>query len=247
MCGRLRSIKASVSAERNRRIPRCSLRDSSVLRFLLLLLLLPKESVSLLTIPIKNPNRINPIWIAADKEVRGVDPTARSLQMKRDNFERILSFLASQKVRTSTVTSRDLASGNLKSLMRLILALASHYKPYSVEKGQQRSSNQSNNRIYSTASTNSFDSFESNSEIDRQRLAEWSISIVNSSVAVYCCSFVFTHNQYQINSIIFNLISIMFDFWFSFSHIWLISSNWQSGFAQSMPQLRLIGLNQHLN
>ena len=80
-------------------------------------------------------------WIAADKEVRGIDAAARTQPAKQDNFERILAFLATQKVRTSTVTSRDLASGNLKSLMRLILSLASHYKPHSVEKGQQRSGN----------------------------------------------------------------------------------------------------------
>ena len=60
----------------------------------------------------------------------------KTQQAKRENFEKILTFLASQRVRTSTVTPRDLANGNLKSLMRLILSLASHYKPHSVKQGR---------------------------------------------------------------------------------------------------------------
>ena len=72
----------------------------------------------------------------AGKEVRGIDEEAKTHNEKRENFEKILAFLATQRVRTSTVTSRDLASGNLKSLMRLILALASHYKPHSVKQGR---------------------------------------------------------------------------------------------------------------
>ena len=68
--------------------------------------------------------------------MRGIDMEAKSIQAKRDNFEKILTFLATQRVRTSTITSRDLAAGNLKSLMRLILILASHYKPNSVQQGR---------------------------------------------------------------------------------------------------------------
>lgn len=74
--------------------------------------------------------------MTAGKDIRGIDVNAKTQQVKRDNFEKILTFLASQRVRTSTVTSRDLATGNLKSLMRLILSLASHYKPHSVKQGR---------------------------------------------------------------------------------------------------------------
>ena len=73
---------------------------------------------------------------SAGKEIRGIDVEVKSQQAKRENFENILTFLASQRVRTSTVTPRDLANGNLKSLMRLILSLASHYKPHSVKQGR---------------------------------------------------------------------------------------------------------------
>jgi hypothetical protein len=76
------------------------------------------------------------LCVTAGKDIRGIDVNAKTQQVKRDNFEKILTFLASQRVRTSTVTSRDLATGNLKSLMRLILSLASHYKPHSVKQGR---------------------------------------------------------------------------------------------------------------
>ena len=74
--------------------------------------------------------------MTAGKEIRGIEVGAKTQQAKIENFEKILTFLASQRVRTSTVTSRDLATGNLKSLMRLILSLASHYKPHSVKQGR---------------------------------------------------------------------------------------------------------------
>lgn len=36
------------------------------------------------------------------------------------------------------ITSREIAEGNLKSIMRMILALAAHYKPQSVREGSNR-------------------------------------------------------------------------------------------------------------
>ncbi len=75
------------------------------------------------------------------KEIRGIETEVTTQQTKRENFDKILAFLASQRVRTSTVTSRDLAAGNLKSLMRLILSLASHYKPHSVKQGRDSGNN----------------------------------------------------------------------------------------------------------
>ncbi|XP_057374957.1 dixin-like [Daphnia carinata] len=86
------------------------------------------------------------IEIITGKDIRGIDVNAKTQQAKRDNFEKILTFLASQRVRTSTVTSRDLATGNLKSLMRLILSLASHYKPHSVKQGRDSASFRANSQ-----------------------------------------------------------------------------------------------------
>ena len=51
----------------------------------------------------------------------------------RENLERILQFMASKKIRMHQITSREILEGNLKAVMRLILALAAHYKPQSVK------------------------------------------------------------------------------------------------------------------
>lgn len=87
--------------------------------------------------------------------MRGIDAEAQTHNARRENFEKILAFLATQRVRTSTVTSRDLASGNLKSLMRLILSLASHYKPHSVKQGRD-SGTRSPSRIVPHRAARSF-------------------------------------------------------------------------------------------
>ena len=51
----------------------------------------------------------------------------------RENLERILQFMAGKKIRMHQITSREILEGNLKAVMRLILALAAHYKPQSVK------------------------------------------------------------------------------------------------------------------
>ena len=51
----------------------------------------------------------------------------------RENLERILQFMAAKKIRMHQITSREILEGNLKAVMRLILALAAHYKPQSVK------------------------------------------------------------------------------------------------------------------
>ena len=54
------------------------------------------------------------------------------LQGMRENLERVLQFMATKRIRMHAITSREVLEGNLKSVMRLILALAAHYKPQSV-------------------------------------------------------------------------------------------------------------------
>ena len=41
--------------------------------------------------------------------------------------------MASKKIRMHQISSREILEGNLKAVMRLILALAAHYKPASVK------------------------------------------------------------------------------------------------------------------
>lgn len=50
----------------------------------------------------------------------------------RENLERILKFMATKRIRMHQISSREILEGNLKAVMRLILALAAHYKPQSV-------------------------------------------------------------------------------------------------------------------
>ncbi|XP_069942481.1 uncharacterized protein [Cherax quadricarinatus] len=62
------------------------------------------------------------------REVEGAAP-----QVARENLERILQFMAAKRIRMTHITSKEVAEGNLKSIMRIILALAAHYKPQSVK------------------------------------------------------------------------------------------------------------------
>ncbi|XP_037079837.1 dixin-like [Pollicipes pollicipes] len=52
--------------------------------------------------------------------------------MMRENVERVLQFMAAKRIRMHHVGSKEVIEGNLKAVMRLILALAAHYKPQSV-------------------------------------------------------------------------------------------------------------------
>ncbi|XP_016826684.1 dixin isoform X7 [Cricetulus griseus] len=47
----------------------------------------------------------------------------------KNNVERVLQFVASKKIRMHQTSAKDIVEGNLKSIMRLVLALAAHFKP----------------------------------------------------------------------------------------------------------------------
>ncbi|KAB1254686.1 Dixin [Camelus dromedarius] len=47
----------------------------------------------------------------------------------RNNVEKVLQFVASKKIRMHQTSAKDIVEGNLKSIMRLVLALAAHFKP----------------------------------------------------------------------------------------------------------------------
>ena len=50
----------------------------------------------------------------------------------RENLDRILKFMSLKRIRMHQITAKEILEGNLKAVMRLILALAAHYKPQSV-------------------------------------------------------------------------------------------------------------------
>ena len=69
---------------------------------------------------------------SAGEKIAGILYQPESLQGMRENLERVLQFMASKKIRMHQISSREILEGNLKAVMRLILALAAHYKPQSV-------------------------------------------------------------------------------------------------------------------
>ena len=73
----------------------------------------------------------------------------------RENLERVLQFMATKRIRMHAITSREVLEGNLKSVMRLILALAAHYKPQSVRHHENNTMSTTNNTNVPSSSSNS--------------------------------------------------------------------------------------------
>uniref|UniRef100_A0A493TX59 DIX domain containing 1 n=1 Tax=Anas platyrhynchos platyrhynchos TaxID=8840 RepID=A0A493TX59_ANAPP len=69
------------------------------------------------------------IEIVAGEKLNGVQVNPTSQQEMRENVEKVLQFVASKKIRMHQTSAKDIVDGNLKSIMRLILALAAHFKP----------------------------------------------------------------------------------------------------------------------
>merc|ERR1712223_1461441 len=72
------------------------------------------------------------IEIISGEKIAGIQYAPESIQGMRENLERVLQFMATKRIRMHAITSREVLEGNLKSVMRLILALAAHNKPQSV-------------------------------------------------------------------------------------------------------------------
>ncbi|XP_050178966.1 dixin isoform X3 [Myiozetetes cayanensis] len=69
------------------------------------------------------------IEIVAGEKLSGIEANPTSQQQMRENVEKVLQFVASKKIRMHQTSAKDIVDGNLKSTMRLILALAAHFKP----------------------------------------------------------------------------------------------------------------------
>ncbi|MBN3319583.1 DIXC1 protein, partial [Atractosteus spatula] len=69
------------------------------------------------------------IEIVAGELLEGVHYSPADPQEMRENVEKVLQFVASKRIRMHQTSARDIVEGNLKSVMRLILALAAHFKP----------------------------------------------------------------------------------------------------------------------
>ena len=70
----------------------------------------------------------------AGERVAGIERDASELPLTamRDNIDRVLQFMSAKRIKMAHITNKDVLEGNLKSIMRIILALAAHYKPQSV-------------------------------------------------------------------------------------------------------------------
>ncbi|XP_035522082.1 dixin-like isoform X4 [Morone saxatilis] len=69
------------------------------------------------------------IEIVAGEVLEGVHDAPQNKEESRKNVEQVLQFISSRHIRMPHITARDIVDGNLKSVMRIILALAAHFKP----------------------------------------------------------------------------------------------------------------------
>nr|XP_020488926.1 dixin-like isoform X1 [Labrus bergylta] len=69
------------------------------------------------------------IEIVAGEILQGVYLTPQNKEESRKNVEQVLQFISSRHIRMPHITARDIVDGNLKCVMRVILALAAHFKP----------------------------------------------------------------------------------------------------------------------
>ncbi|XP_029428250.1 dixin isoform X2 [Rhinatrema bivittatum] len=99
------------------------------------------------------------VEIVAGEKLNGIQVGPSSQQEMRENVQKVLEFVASKKIRMHQTSAKDIVEGNLKSIMRLILALAAHFKPSSGKAagqnpssaaGKKRAAPSANHRPHST-------------------------------------------------------------------------------------------------
>ncbi|XP_057217062.1 dixin-A [Triplophysa rosa] len=71
------------------------------------------------------------IEIVAGELLDGIHYVPKNDQETKQNVEKVLQFVSSKRIRMPQTSAKDIVEGNLKSAMRLILALAAHFKPSS--------------------------------------------------------------------------------------------------------------------
>ncbi|KAH9499405.1 Dixin [Bulinus truncatus] len=80
---------------------------------------------------------IDLIHVIANEEIQGVHPAPSTYAQMKENVDKVLQFMTIHKIKMHHITTRDIVEGNLKAIMRLVLALAAHYKPNSVRHSSQ--------------------------------------------------------------------------------------------------------------
>ncbi|XP_024122073.1 dixin isoform X2 [Oryzias melastigma] len=69
------------------------------------------------------------IEIVAGVVLDGVFVSPQSREESRKNVEEVLHFISSRHIHMPHISAKDVLEGNLKSVMRIVLALAAHFKP----------------------------------------------------------------------------------------------------------------------
>ncbi|KAI0234361.1 Dixin [Lamellibrachia satsuma] len=77
------------------------------------------------------------IDIVAGKHLEGINRDPSSADEMLANVEQVIHFMTLSKIKMHHTAARDIVEGNMKSIMRLILALAAHFKPNSVRQTAQ--------------------------------------------------------------------------------------------------------------
>ncbi|KAI8775538.1 dixin isoform X1 [Biomphalaria glabrata] len=80
---------------------------------------------------------IDLIQVIANEEIEGAHPAPSTYSQMKENVDKVLLFMSAHKIKMHHITTRDIVEGNLKAIMRLVLALAAHYKPNSVRHSSQ--------------------------------------------------------------------------------------------------------------
>ncbi|XP_062894662.1 dixin-like isoform X1 [Mobula hypostoma] len=79
------------------------------------------------------------VEIVAGEQLHDVCFNPSSYKEMKENADKVLQFIASKKIRMHQTSARDIVEGNLKCVMRLILALAAHFKPSGVRSSSHKS------------------------------------------------------------------------------------------------------------
>ncbi|KAL3885751.1 hypothetical protein ACJMK2_025793 [Sinanodonta woodiana] len=77
------------------------------------------------------------IEVIAGERLPDIHTVPTNYTEMKENVERVLHFMNAKKIRMHHINAKDIVDGNLKSTMRLLLALAAHFKPKSVKHSGQ--------------------------------------------------------------------------------------------------------------
>lgn len=91
------------------------------------------------------------IDIVAGKHLEGITRDPASTDEMIANVEEVIHFMTLSKIKMHHTAAKDIVDGNMKSIMRLILALAAHFKPNSVRQTAQYDKNMGQGRLQSVA------------------------------------------------------------------------------------------------